>query len=124
MRATLKFQLSRYALVGILNTSIGLSLIYSAMYSGFGDLASNVIGYAAGFAVSYCLNTVWTFQSRPSRTNAAKYAFLISVAFCFNIVVFLVCRDFIGLDPYLAQLSGVVAYTTLGFVGSRLFVFK
>ncbi|MDP9813441.1 putative flippase GtrA [Rhizobium tibeticum] len=124
MRATLKFQLSRYALVGILNTSIGLSLIYTAMYSGFGDLASNIIGYAAGFAVSYCLNTVWTFQSRLSRANAVKYALLVCIAYFLNVLVVLIGRDLLGLDRYVAQFLGVLAYTTLGFAGSRLFVFK
>jgi putative flippase GtrA len=124
MTATLIGQLSRYALVGVLNTSIGLSLIYAAMFSGLGDLASNFIGYAAGFAVSYCVNSIWTFQSRPSGANAARYALLTAIAYLLNVAAVFISRDYFGLDRYIAQLLGVAAYTTLGFVGSRFYVFR
>ncbi|TCM60247.1 GtrA family protein [Rhizobium sp. BK068] len=124
MRVTLKDQVSRYALVGILNTSIGLLVIYVAMSFGIGDLTSNIAGYAIGFAVSYCLNTTWTFQARPNRENAAKYAFLIAVSYLMNVVIVFASRDLIGLNRYVAQLTGVGAYTVLSFAGSRLFVFR
>ena len=108
-------QLSRYAVVGVLNTAVGLSLIYAAMLIGWGDIISNFVG---------CANGAWTFRSRLSGARAAKYALLMTLAYLLNVAVMVASRDVLGVDRYVSQLFGVMAYTALGFVGSRVYVFR
>lgn len=117
-------QLSRYAVVGVLNTAVGLSLIYAAMLIGWGDIISNFVGYAIGFVISFCANGAWTFRSRLSGARAAKYALLMTLAYLLNVAVMVASRDVLGVDRYVSQLFGVMAYTALGFVGSRVYVFR
>ncbi|MFS8057183.1 GtrA family protein [Rhizobium sp. BR 317] len=117
-------QLSRYAAVGIINTAIGLSVIYTAMFIGWGDISSNLVGYAIGFVISFCANGAWTFRSRLSGRKAAKYAVLMTLAYLLNVTVMIASRDLLDIDRYISQLVGVMAYTAFGFVGSRVYVFK
>jgi putative flippase GtrA len=49
-------QFVKYLLTGLLNATVGLTLIYSCMAIGLNDVASNAIGYAVGFCVSFFVN--------------------------------------------------------------------
>ena len=42
-----------YNLVGIVNTFVGFSIIFTLMFMGMSAVDSNIIGYAIGAIVSY-----------------------------------------------------------------------
>ena len=68
----------RFALVGVLNTLIGMGTIFVTWrFLGFSDLAANLTGYAIGFCCSYGLNRLWTFPTAV-RSRAAYGASLLS----------------------------------------------
>jgi len=113
----------RYLTVGVLNTAVGLGIIYILMFAGVPDLSANFVGYAVGFGISFWVNSHWTFKEGPSRARALRYAVVVCVGYALNICLFLYSRDVLGINSYLAQFLGVCAYTVVGFVGSRLYVF-
>ena len=83
----------RFLLVGVINTLVGLSIIYAAMYFfGFGIKSANLIGYLVGIMVSFTLNKKWTFKNRD-RIGASliRYLVVIGVAYVANLqtVIFL-----------------------------------
>lgn len=123
MRESLR-QIVRYSLVGIVNTVVGLTVIFFFMHIGFGDIFSNVAGYMCGFAVSCTINARWTFETRLNRYKVTKYMTVVVLAYVANLTALVLVRDFFELGRVLAQLAGICVYTLLGFVGSRYYAFK
>lgn len=119
----MRSELFRYLAVGVVNTSVGLSLIYAAMYFGAGDLIANFLGYSVGFVISYLANSVWTFSERLSKKNAVKYLCLMGLCYVANITVMTFTRDVLNFNSYLAQFCGVCTYTLCGYLGARFYVF-
>jgi putative flippase GtrA len=119
-------QIIKFGSVGLINTAIGLLLIYSAMYFiGLGPGLANAIGYGVGLLVSFRLNRLWTFREKgPSRKFIGPYIMLAGVAYLCNLSIVLVGTSLFHADPYLIQFLGIGAYTLLMFIGSKWFVFR
>ncbi len=118
-------KLAKFLAVGALNTLIGLSCIYAAMgILHLGFLASNALGYGLGIVMSFALNRAWTFaHAAPWRVSFPKWLAVTGVAYLCNVVAASFARWTLGVDPYVAQLFGVAAYTGASFLGARQFVF-
>lgn len=117
-------QIMRYALVGVANTVIGYGVIFVLQASGFGVVSANATGYTVGLMFSFFVNRCWSFQSKVSLQHSIP-RFLIVTAFAYlaNISTVLLFIYWIGVDPYLGQLSGAVPYFLIGYFGSKLFAF-
>lgn len=115
----------RFGLVGILNTVVGLTAIYSLMFffdarTGF----ANAAGYAAGLTVSFAMNRVWTFGNRQRIVHLLpKYLLVACLCYFLNLTVVLLIVASKSISPYWAQLFGVGTYTVTMFLGCRWFVF-
>ena len=116
----------RYLVVGLLNTSMTLLIIYSVKwFLDFGDVSSNLIGYIVGLIFSFFLNNKWTFRSNKyCHFIYIKFALIFILAYFSNLLVVIICIDFIGLDSYFSHALGVPAYTVVGYLGNRYYVFK
>ena len=126
MAHDLKTQVSRYSLVGILNTLITLLVIYG-LKAGFGadDYWANATGYGVGLIGSFYLNRAYTFGHDGAMSGAAV-RFLIAFAICYmiNLAVVAVLVDGLGVNGYLAQPCGMVSYTISFYILLRMHVFR
>lgn len=115
----------RYLLVGVVNTLVGLGIIYFCMWAlGLGNVVSNAIGYSVGVLVSFTLNRRWTFRHEGPRASAfVRFVTVLGVAYGVNLATVLFAIEVLHIDRYLAQAIGVVPYTITGFLGSRLYAF-
>ncbi len=118
-------QALRFAAVGLLNTLIGVAAIYALMYFWrSGPVAANFFGYLIGLAVSFSLNRLWTFKSERAFANdLPKYLLVAGAAYLTNAGIVSAAVTWSTVNPYLAQLLGVSVYTSLFFLGCRMFVF-
>ena len=108
----------RFAAVGVASTLIVLAL-------KLGNVAANALGYAVGIIVSFFLNKHWTC-SHAGRLIPAFGRFLgvIAVAYAANLGTVLVAVEGLGWNHYVAQALGVIPYTIVGYLGSRLVAFR
>lgn len=115
----------RFVIVGISNTLIGISIIYIAWrFLGWGDLASNLTGYAIGFAWSYLLNRQWTFRHRGSvGRSLGRFMLVCAGAYAVNLLVLFALRHSLGAESFLPHIAGMVVYTVVSYLGSRFFAF-
>lgn len=114
----------RFPIVGLINTFIGLLVIYLAKYSGLDDIASNLIGYSVGICISFFLNRKWTFSHEGSiLPTALKFSVVTVVAYIANLLVVVFLLDEIRLNSFLAQAAAVPVYAAMTYVGYRWFVF-
>ncbi|MEM6488245.1 MAG: GtrA family protein [Pseudomonadota bacterium] len=123
-------QAVRFGAVGLVNTAIGLGLIWLAMWLGVPALSANAIGFSVGVLVSFVLNRAWTFRDGaagalrpPARETAPRFLAVFAIAWTLNIaVVWLALRE-TTISPYYVQLFGMVAYSTVCFLLCRIWVF-
>jgi putative flippase GtrA len=118
--------LARYLTVGLLNTCVGLGIIYLGLYLlGLGDVAANVTGYAVGIVLSFVLNKHWTFVNKGQSTpQFLRFLLVTAVAYAVNLTSVVVLIKVFGTNNYIAQALGIGPYTMIGYFGSRLFVFR
>jgi len=116
------FEFLRYNLVGVANTLVGFSVVFSLMFFGLSAVESNMIGYAIGAVLSFYLNSKYTFKSKLSGLLALKFFGVLAVSYFLN---FLVLKWLMSaeVEPYMAQLFSAVVYTFSSFVFMKWFVF-
>ena len=119
------FRPLRFGIVGLLNTVLGLAIIFAAKaFLGLGDLAANLLGYGLGLVCSFVLNRSWTFR-HEGRAFAAFWRFGIAfaVAYVLNLLTVFGLRDAMSVNSYLAQAGGVIPYTISFYLLSAYYVF-
>ena len=123
MPKTALLQFFTYNLVGIVNTFVGFSIIFTLMFAGLSATVSNVIGYAIGAVLSYRLNKKYTFKSNSnSKTQALKFFVILFIAYLLN---FITLQWLLGFtDPYIAQVVSAVVYTLSSFTLAKFIVFN
>ncbi len=120
------FQFARFLVVGVANTLVGLSVIYSAKYFFHaGDVMANAIGYGVGICVSFVLNSRWTFAYSGLMLPAAvKFFLATAVAYAANLLTVMTAIDGFGINTYLAQALGMPVYTVVAYLISKYVVFR
>jgi putative flippase GtrA len=114
----------RFSIVGLINTFIGLSVIYLSKFIGFDDVVSNLIGYSFGLVASFILNKKWTFLYEGSNFSAAlKFSAVTVVAYLSNLLVVVFLLDTVRVNGFIAQAAAVPVYALVAYVGYRRFVF-
>ncbi len=123
-KGRLSVQVPRFLVTGVLNTAVGLSIIFGMKFGlGSSVVTANAVGYGAGLLLSFFLNRSWSFSSTASiRRSLPLFMLVVAVAFALNILV-ITGASALGAPYVLAQLAGVVVYSSLVFVGSRHVVF-
>lgn len=116
----------RFALIGAANSAIGLAVIFAAMCQlDTAPIAANLLGYSAGWGVSFLLNRSWTFGSNcPIAGALARYLMVVLVSYLLNVGVVVWAMALQSVNPYFAQAIGMVIYTASAFAGCRWFVFR
>jgi len=118
-------ELVRYGIVGVINTAVGLAVIYLFMALGAGDVTANAMGYGVGFCISYVMNGKWTF--RHSHLNFARFfrfVVVVLAAYALNLCVLLSLRGRVQWGSHWGQLAGVVVYALAMYAGMKFVAFK
>jgi putative flippase GtrA len=126
MAHCLKIQVSRYSLVGILNTLATLLVIYCLKVGvGVGDYWANAAGYGVGLIMSFYLNRAYTFGHNGTVSSAAV-RFLVAFAICYaiNLTVVALLVDGLDVNGYLAQPCGMASFTVSFYILLRTHVFR
>lgn len=114
----------RFIAVGMINTIIGLTIIYSSMYFfGLSPEVSNLVGYLIGFVLGYFLNKNWTFKENNAGDRWSLYVIVILAAYFSNLYLVHFSTKHLAANPYFAQFGGMLIYTAMSFVGCKKIVF-
>ncbi|MGH8473898.1 MAG: GtrA family protein [Gammaproteobacteria bacterium] len=118
--------LGRFLGVGAVNTLIGLGAIYACKrLLGFVDVLANVSGYAVGLTIGFLLNRHWTFGHTGNvRVAALRFLAVFGVAYSVNLLCVLLAIRATGIDDYVSQAIGILPYTAIFYLGSRLYAFR
>jgi putative flippase GtrA len=121
--------LTRFSLVGLANSIIGLAII-AILDLGFHmrPAAANAVAFACGISVSFFLTRSLVFRVRTDVARRAwKYILAMIFAFLLNQFVLLVTGQVLGAGSVAhlaAQLMALAAYTVTNFVLCHYWVFS
>ena len=120
------FIMGRFALVGMLATTVHISIAWLLIvHAGFYPVTANFLAFLCAFMLSFSGHYYWTFYSRVDRTQALRRFFVISgTALIVNniVLVSLLSADFIA--PVLATICAVFIIPFFTYILSRLWVFR
>ncbi len=132
-------QFIKYVMVGCLNTSITLGVIFVCKsLLNINPYIANALGYIAGLINSFIWNKNWVFKSQKGYSREA-IKFIVGFGLCYGLqflVVFLLNSTQFGIYQWIilggftisgygvATLIGNVVYTLANFAYNRLITFK
>jgi putative flippase GtrA len=116
-------RIARFGLVGLFNTAVGYATILGGLAAGLNNVQANILGYAVGLAVSFVLNSKWTFRGKVDGDRFLNYLLVFAAAYTVNLCVLLSGLQ-LEIPAPLAHFAGLVAYTICFYFGSRSFVFS
>ena len=96
-------QLIRFLLVGVLNTGIGLSCIFTAMWLFELDYRlANIIGYFIGCSIGFGPNRLWTFRHQGSWWGSLiAWLAVVAASYSLNFLVIIALHYALWLTPML-----------------------
>ena len=117
-------QLSKFCLVGILNTIISYSL-FIIFLNYFGYIISLIISYAVVAVHSYLWNRFWTFAATNNlMMEITKYISVYLIVFILNALILGVLVNILDFDPRIGQLIAIPIITVINFAGNKYWCFK
>ncbi|VVB63455.1 GtrA-like protein [uncultured archaeon] len=117
-------QLSKFGLIGILNTILGYGLfvIFLNWTNYFGAL---VFSHIIAVTHSYLWNKFWTFKSsRNPLKEFIKFNSVYFLVFVVNAITLFLLVDVFNLDPRVGQLFALPIITIISFAGHKYWSFK
>jgi len=118
--------LTRYSLVGVINTLVGCAVIFGCLLADFSGVMANIIGYAIGLVCSFVLNRFFVFGARGAVSGGEIVKFLIAfgAAYGTNLTVLMAAQSVLGDGHPVAQIPAILSYSLVFFIISHTFVFK
>jgi putative flippase GtrA len=116
-------QFIKYLLVGGLNTAISAVIIFIVQAAGAMPVVANIVGYAIGVALSFALNSRFTFKTAATRHTAIRFLIVVLISYLANLAT-MVSVLHLTHAPYFAQLCGIPVYVIVGFLGNRYWAMR
>jgi putative flippase GtrA len=113
------FQMVNFCLVGLVSTVFTLAIIYALMFFGSGLVLANFSGYVLGIVLNFFLNSRLTFKKEISIRLFYRFLLACLIAYVINLVGVLSIVAWMPERAYLAQLAGMLLYTTANFLLNR-----
>jgi putative flippase GtrA len=119
-------ELAKFASVGVLNTVLGLVVIYSLKWTlQWGDASANLAGYLVCILLGFVLNGRWTFgKSALKPRHLLGYMLVVALAYLMNLGAVLLSIKVLDTPGDYAQLVGVPVFTLTSFLLNKMFVFS
>jgi putative flippase GtrA len=116
--------ISKFIAGGVINTAIGLSVIFLMMLLGAGPITANICGYAVGFVLSFTLNRQLVFLGRSRvSTELTRFSLAFGLSYLANLTSLHISLSVFAMNPFVAQLLSAAVYTCVMFALCKAFVF-
>lgn len=116
--------LTKYMIIGVLNTIIGYSVMFSLMLINIMPELSNFFSYAVGIIISYFLNKKYNFKStRRHQKEFPKFLLSMLFGYSLNLLTLIILHRTYKVNPYLSQIIAGTIYIISGYTLSNKWVF-
>lgn len=116
-------QLGSYGMVGVINMSLGVSVIGMLTVLGAHPLLCNILGYMAGLTTSFFLNRRFTFAAQRKPDTGRPFLISFIAAYLANVAVLYLSMPLATHAALIPQLLAIATYNIVFFVLMRVWVF-
>ncbi|MDR1563194.1 MAG: GtrA family protein [Dysgonamonadaceae bacterium] len=150
MKKTILIQTTKYVIVGVMNTTVTLVVIWIILRLAFGvsgvekatiieNSVANIIGFSAGLINSFFFNRRWTFRSKRNwRPELAKFTLVFMICYVpqlflvnilnsinLNMLSFVLFGHVFNFNfSFICQIIGNIFYTTMNFICNKYYTFR
>lgn len=118
-------ELTKFILVGLLNTSLGYGLFTLLIYIKINYLVALTLSHIIATCHSYIWNRYFTFKSRNKiKKEIFKFFLIYAIIYIMNFTILYLSVHFLNFKPLISQLFILAAITTISFIGQRFYTFK
>jgi len=122
--STIIGQAGRFGASGLVNTALGVFVIFLLTALGLNYVLANAGGYLVGLMTSFLLNKHWTFRAKgDQKGELIRFLAVFAVGYLVNIAAVAFAVEILGWRALVAQLVGVACYVALSFLGMKFLVF-
>ena len=126
--SALIMQVARFGISGVTALATNIAVLYVLnSIAGLWYLAASVIGFLAGFAVSFTLQKFWTFRDHSTdkiATQAVRYFLIVLFNLGLNTILVYLFVEYVRLLPIIAQIIAALIIAIEGFFAYRFLVFS
>jgi putative flippase GtrA len=117
-------QLSKFGLIGILNTIIGY-ILFILFLNWFNYIFALVSSHIIAVTHSYLWNKFWTFKSNGNLFKEfIKFNSVYFLVFVVNAITLFFLVEIFNFDPKVGQLFALPIITIISFTGHKYWSFK
>ncbi|MFH1156139.1 MAG: GtrA family protein [Pseudomonadota bacterium] len=119
-------EMTRFGIVGLLNTAITLLVIYVLhVWLNAAYLLANAVGFLVGFMNSFVMNRRWTFNSKGNvLQESILFVIIFLISYLIQVATLVVFKDYLQFSTVVSQILGMVSYTLTNFMGNRMVTFR
>lgn len=123
-RSGYRFQLLRYAIVGVVSNALGYMVYLLLTQAGIAPTMTVTLLYITTAALAFFGNRRLTFQSRSRFLGPAlRYVIAHGIGYVINLALLAVFADRLGVPHQLVQLAAIFVVAGFMFFALRWFVF-
>ncbi|ACM18690.1 membrane protein, GtrA superfamily [Geotalea daltonii FRC-32] len=123
--STLVRQLTRFNLVGILNTTVDFSLFFLLDMLGMPYLLAQTCSYSCGIANSYFFNKYWTFGMTGIKSaEMLRFAMVSLTALGISVLLVYLFHSTLNFSLLTSKIAATILTMLFSFFGSRQLVFR
>ena len=119
-------QFIKFGLVGVTNTVVSLAVLYTMMWLGLSYIPAYILGFLAGVANSFALNSRFVFAAdatgRAQRLVKILIANLLTLGIGTAALMLQVER--LGIPEHIAVALNILITTPISFLLSKFWVFR
>ncbi|MEN5166228.1 GtrA family protein [Achromobacter kerstersii] len=120
-----RFQLLRYAMVGVVSNALGYTVYLLLTHAGIAPKMTVTLLYITTAALAFFGNRRLTFQSRGRFLGPAlRYAIAHGIGYAINLALLAVFADRLGIPHQWVQLAAIFIVAGFMFLALRWFVFS
>ena len=115
----------KYVIAGFINAFIGYGVFLTLIrWAGYSPEIANGICYIIAIFFAFLLNRFFVFQgSKISKSTFLRFIFAFVCAFIINQAVLFVLFRIFSIQPEIAQIFSMIAYSIIFFLLNKYFVF-
>ncbi|WP_203978826.1 GtrA family protein [Geobacter sp. SVR] len=118
-------QLTRFNLVGIVNTLLDFGLFFLLSGAGMTYLLAQACSYGCGIVNSYMLNKYWTFGVTGTRVSELfRFVTVNLSALAASVLLVYLFHSPLRLPLVHAKVAATLLTMTISFCGSKFWVFR
>ncbi len=117
---------SRFVVVGGISTAVNYGVFLVLLnWLHINYQISYAVGYISGLALGLLINNYWTFKATSiTPATIGLYAVVYTVSFIIGYLFLLLTVHYLGQDPRIMNIAGIMITTITNFIGLKKIVYK